>query len=390
MKNALIITTVSGFLLKFEAENVRLLQKQGYTVHYAANMTEPQYLFDPKQLDELGVIAHHIDIARSPFMIGYNLSALQAVARLIDTCHIDLIHCHTPVGSLIGRLAPLLSKRKPSVIYTAHGFHFYNGASRVHNLVYNSAERFLAHFTDSLILINTEDYQAAQQFHLRPNGKTYLIPSIGLDLAHFHPATPQEKAEYRKKHGIPDNVFLILSVGELNENKNQLVILKVLQQLLSESADPDSIHYGICGEGFYHNKLEEQIRLTGLEHHVTLFGYCLDVREYIAMADVVVFPSRREGLGMAALEALSMGIPVVASDNRGTREYMQPGINGFICGCDDVNAYVQGITQILKMSHDERRSMGIAARASVERFDKSATSPIMQEVYADISRKAGR
>lgn len=390
MKNALIITTVSGFLLKFETDNIRLLQQQGYTVHYAANMNEPQYLFDPKRLEDLGVTAHHIDIARSPFMVGNNLHALQRVARLIDTYQIDLIHCHTPVGGLIGRLAPLLSKHRPSVIYTAHGFHFYNGASRIHNLVYGGAEGFLARFTDSLVLINAEDYQAAQRFQLSPGGKTYLIPGIGLDMNHFSPVTPRQKSEYRRKHGLPDDVFLILSVGELNENKNQLVILKVLQQLLAQATAPDSIHYGICGDGFYREKMAEQIRQMGLERHVTMFGYCLDVREYVAMADVVVFPSRREGLGMAALEALSMGIPVVASDNRGTREYMQPGVNGYICDCDDVDGYARNITRILQMSRAEREELGIAARASVERFDRHATSSIMEEVYSDTIRKAGQ
>ena len=391
MKTALIITTVSGFLLKFEKNNVRLLQELGYSVHYAANLNEPHYLYDPQELSDLGVTAHHIDIAKSPFMVATNLSALKTVVRLINELDVELIHCHTPVGGLIGRLAaPLSRKKNLRVIYTAHGFHFYQGASLVHNQIYRSIESFLARFTDALILINAEDYQSAQSFRLKPGGNVYQIPGVGLDLTRFHPVSSAEKARLRQKYGFSDDVFLMLSVGELNENKNQLVILDVLTQMLKHVPDPDLVHYAICGDGFFRDKIKEQICQKGLERHATMYGYCVDVRDYVAMADVVVFPSRREGLGMAALEALAMGVPVVASDNRGSREYMQPGINGYICSCDDVEAYVRSIYRIFQMSPTERGAMGAAARASVERFGISHTHTIMQNIYQEITRKVNR
>lgn len=185
-KHALILTTTSDFLWKFERENVKILQQMGYVVHYATNLKEPSYFSEKERLDQLGIQVHPIDIARSPFLFRQNERALRQVLDLIRKYDICLLHCHTPVGGLLGRLAGRrLGPGKLFVIYTAHGFHFYQGAPLSHWLAYYRVERFLAHYTDTLILINEEDAAAARRFRLRKGGKRYLLPGTGLDTQLF-------------------------------------------------------------------------------------------------------------------------------------------------------------------------------------------------------------
>ena len=388
MKNILILTTVSGFLKKFEMENVKILQSMGYMVHYAANMNEQHYPFDEKELERAGIRLHHIDIARSPYMLNYNMKAFWQLAAIIKQNHICAIHCHTPVGGMLGRqMGWWFRRRQLQIIYTAHGFHFYKGAPFINNTIYYFVERFLAHFTDLLVVINKEDYKNAKKFHLRKNGKVYHIPGIGLDLERFSPLTEKERREKRKKLGITEDDFFLVSVGELNENKNQQIILRALEQMRRAGKDISKIKYGICGDGFFREKIERMIQTLGLEHNVRMFGYCMDVRELLGCADVSVFPSRREGLGMAGLEALAMEIPLLAAENRGTREYLKPGINGYFCESDSVSSWINGLETIRNLAPNVRQEMKRMCRKSAEVFGKENTNAIMKLVYQDLDKR---
>lgn len=343
--NILILACVSGFLDKFERENVRILEETGFNVHYAANMKEQHYIFDPAEFDELGVAAHHIDIERSPYMTGNYLNALPQTIEIIRQNDIRVIHCHEPVGGVIGRLAGRWCCRHGipvKVIYTVHGFHFYKGAPLINNTIYRWAEMFLAHYTDILITINREDYTSGQKLGLKKGGKVYRIPGVGLDMEHFVPLTAEERKKSREKLGIGNRFFLVSS-GELNENKNQRIVLQALKKMRDDGKDISGILYGICGDGFFHDRMEEWIREMDLQDNVVMFGYCMDVRPFLGCADASIFPSHREGMGMAGLEALSMEIPLIASDNRGTREYMVHKENGFVCDSRRVETVVEGI-----------------------------------------------
>ena len=156
MKKALILTHQSGFLWKFELENVHLLQSLGFIVHYASNCAEDWHHYDLGELDRMGVIYHDIPIARSPYMWRMNFDAFRRLMDIVENEEIDLIHCHTPVGGVLGRLVGHFSKRHPKVIYTAHGFHFYKGAPILNNVLYRAVEYLLAPLTDVLIVINRE------------------------------------------------------------------------------------------------------------------------------------------------------------------------------------------------------------------------------------------
>lgn len=387
-KNILILTTTNEFLGKFERENVRILKRMGYCVHYAANMDEPHYISDQERIRKMGVMVHSIAIVRSPYMVKENRKALCQLLELIEKYQIQIIHCHTPVGGLLGRLAgKFYKKRRLTVIYTAHGFHFYKGAPPLNWLVYYKVEKRLARYTDILIVINREDYEAAKKFRLRDSGCLYQIPGVGLDRKRFSPLSDKEKSENRKKFGIPQDAFFLISIGELNENKNHKIMLEALAKMREKKKDISKIRYVICGDGFFREQLKNQIKEHKLEEHVFLFGHRKKIPEILGCADASVFPSKREGLGMAGLESLSMGIPVIASDNRGTREYMKHKRNGYICRYDDVDGFIKGVEFIRGLSIEKRSEMAVCCENSAAPFDQAYANAVMQGIYTGVDMK---
>ena len=210
-------------------ENVKILQQMGYVVHYAANMNEPHYLPGPEKIQALGVQAHHIDIARSPFMVQYNYAALHQLAAIIKSYQIRILHCHTPVGGLLGRLAGRLCKGLV-VIYTAHGFHFYRGAPLLNRVAYYSVEKALAKHGFS---------HRHQPGGLRDSEKFRLKKTdvwsrfLGWDWIWKNSIPCRRKRRIlRRQLGIgTEDLFFFVSVGELNETKNHRVVLEALDKL---------------------------------------------------------------------------------------------------------------------------------------------------------------
>ena len=386
-KNILILTTVSGFLCKFEIENVKLLQQLGYIVHYATNMKEQHYYFDENELKELGVQTHHIDIERSPYMLRANKRALSRLIEIIQIHNIQTIHAHTPVGGLLSRLAVRrLKERKLKSIYTAHGFHFYKGAPLLNNTIYYYVEKKLARHTDILIVINDEDYQNAKKLRLRANGKVHKIEGAGLDLDKFQPLSEEQRDKQRNKLGLKKDDFFALSIGELNANKNQEIILKTLAKKRQVITNAKSFKYGICGDGFLEEQIESTVQQLKLEDMVILLGYQKNVSAILGCADCLIFPSKREGLGMVGLEALAMQIPVIASDNRGTREYMQHTKNGYVCEYNDIEGFAQGIDYIMNLTKQQQKEMKEHAKNCVKRFDKKIIAQKMKAIYLELDK----
>ena len=383
MKNVLILTNQSGFLWKFELENVLILQSLGFTVHYASNSAEEGYHYDSHDLERMGVIYHDIPIARSPYMWSMNYETFRRLMAIVDNEEIGLIHCHTPVGGVLGRLVGTFSKRRPKVIYTAHGFHFYKGAPFLNNVLYRTVEQLLAPMTDVLIVINREDYAAAGKMRLRKGGRLCYVPGAGLDLKRFCAADAAERARLRESLGIRPDDFFILSAGELNRNKNHVTVMRAVLMLKRRGVPGGRrLIYGICGDGYFMNEARQYAAGLGLSENVRFFGYQRQMRDYYGAADVTAFPSIREGLGMSGLESLAMGVPVIAADNRGSREYMTDGLNGYVCAPRDACGFASGIRRILEMSEDEREKMAARCVRSVRKFSRERTAEIMFEIYS--------
>lgn len=374
MKKVLIVTTVSGFLPQFEKNNVKLLHEAGCEIHYASNFKNPVYNFNAQDLRTKEIRLHQIDIAKSPFRFRTNLRAVRQLLHIIRENEIDIIHCHNPMGGVAGRIAAGLCRRPLYVIYTAHGFHFYKGAPGKNWLLFYPVEWLLAHMTNIIVTINREDYERAKRLHLKAGGAVFQIHSVGVDKDRFAPKRESSEGK-RRELGVKKEAFHIVTAAELNDNKNQKVIIEAISTLPRKD-----IYYSICGKGCAEGVLRKLIREKGLEERVRLLGFRTDMEEILQTADCFAFPSYREGFGVAAVEALLCGIPLIVSDNRGTREYAVQEKNALICHAESVSEFAQAIDRLYA---DKELRMGMAeyCRPSAMKFTVEEVEKTMRDVY---------
>ncbi len=385
--NVLLLTTISGFLPKFLMQDVRILMRLGYTVHYASNFEQPVYDCDRSALEKEGIICHSIPIAKNPLALRDNMAALRQLNKMILQYDIRAVHCHNPVGGVLGRLAGKSCRGRsksrgrrplPYIIYTAHGFHFYQGAPWKNWLLYYPVERILARRTDQLITINREDEILAKKFHLRKGGRIARIPGVGYDAARFC-ERPDKRKEFREELGAGDNDYIFLAVGELNDNKNHRTIIEAFAQMTERiSSERRCIKLYICGEGLRRGLLQKRIRELSLEDRVFLCGYQTQIEKYYQCADCFLFPSVREGLGMAAVEAMACGLPLIVGDNRGTREYAYD--NAIVCNSDDIRQFADAMQSVME-DMEKAAEMGRRSKEIAAGFSREKTDEVMEQVY---------
>lgn len=394
VKKVLIVTHVSGFVPQFEMNNVHILQSMGYEVHYASNYNNVSYGTDNHRLDGTGIIRHQIDFARSPFQIRENVRSYRQLRQLLRDQHFDLVHCHTPVGAALARLAAKpYRKQGTKVIYTAHGFHFYKGAPLKYWLLFYPTERFLANFTDVLVTINAEDYKRASRFCRHKGTRVVYIPGVGVDTAYYSGKDlPEEmwksvRQMMRKKLNVAESEVVFLSVGELIPRKNHKLVIQAFAEL--ESAKQLPFRYLICGHGVLEEELRLQVEEAGLTERVTLLGYREDIRELMYAADVFVFPSLQEGMPVALMEALATGLTVIASDIRGNRELVSMQKNAkLFSDIEDLKQLLQeavlNVSEAQRVKEREETLTNIGN--SLQAIDKYQVSLQMHKIYKEVDR----
>ena len=324
-EKVLILASVASMIDQFNIPNIKLLQEMGYEVHVACNFEKGNSCsFEKIQglknfLENMKVKYYQINFERNVLKVFSNFSAYKDVKKILEKNKYKFLHCHSPIGGVIGRIAGHLTKTK--VIYTAHGFHFFKGAPLINWLIYYPIEKYLSKYTDILITINKEDYERAKTFLAK---RVEYIPGVGVDVEKIR-NIEVNKDKKREELGLTKDNIVLLSVGELNKNKNHEVVIKALAQL-----NNPNIHYLICGQGNLKGYLEKLIRKLKLENNIKLLGFRKDIYEIYKISDVFVFPSKREGLSVALMEALVCELPVICSDIRGNRDLINDGKNGWL------------------------------------------------------------
>lgn len=383
MKRVLMLATVPSMIGQFNMSNIFILKELGYEIFVACNFNDTS-VWNKKRIDmfirqlkELKVFFYQVDFERNAFNFKYLLKAYHQVIKLIENKKINLIHCHTPVGGVIGRLAG--RKNGIKVIYTAHGLHFYKGAPLKNWFIYYPIERYLSHYTDILLTINQEDYQFAQA-HLKAK-ITYYIPGVGIDLKQFNDCnTRLIREDKRKELNIITDSILLLSVGELNKNKNHEVVIKAIDRIKN-----NKIFYFICGQGELNDYLISIIKSKGLEDKVILLGYRTDIRELYLAADIFIFPSKREGLPVSLMEAMACGLPVICNKIRGNVDLIENGKGGYLSENPlDIDWYCQKIEK-LSANKGERECMKRFNKKKVYEFRIEKTQQLMKNIYKTIN-----
>lgn len=376
-KKALIAANFIGFF-HFLWDDIDMLNEMGYKV-YAMGDNEKNEEHTLRIMAEKNVtfIDAKID-SKSPFTRN-NWAYYKKVKSLLSEHHFDLVHCHTPIVGLLVRLATrIYRKQGMKVIYTTHGLAYTHLSSRKEYLIYHTIESIASRFCDAIITINKEDYENARKLHCK---NVFHINGVGVD-THKYGSVDINRVEYRKRLGIPERKLMILAIGELSIRKNHAIIVKALAKLENK----DDFVYAICGREMTEGGTGDEIRRLSAELEVTtiFLGFRHDIPEVIKCADIGVMPSVREGLGLAGIEMLSEGIPLVGSDVQGIREYIIDGETGYICNPYDVDAFAEGLSKLA----DEgiRNQMKPQCKEIVKQFDSSVSVNQRQSIFETIIR----
>jgi glycosyltransferase involved in cell wall biosynthesis len=362
----LFVTTISNTVNAFLIPHIKMLMEHGHQVDVAFNIDQ---VVKP-DIEKIGCKVHIIPFQRSPLR-KENYLAYKQLKKLISDENYDIVHTHTPVASAIVRLA-CRHLKNVEVFYTAHGFHFFKGAAIKNWLIYYPIEKWLSKYTDVLITINKEDYQRAKKSFKA--GRVEYIPGIGLDTNKFINAKI-DKSEKRKELDLPEDAFVVLSVGELNKNKNHEIVIKALAKL-----NNFKIYYVICGQGPLEQYLIEVANKVGLDNRVKLLGFRSDIAEICKAADIFAFPSSREGLPVSLMEAMAAGLPVVCSNTRGNTDLIEDGKGGYLVEPDDVEGFAYSIKEIAN-SALLREKMSIENKSTIKKFDISNVLLGMINIY---------
>lgn len=364
-----VATVVKTHIMTFHIPYLKMFQEMGYETAVAAkndyeNPDDCRIPYCDQFFD--------IPFQREPFHHD-NFQCYKKLKTIIDEGEFSIVHCHTPVGGVLGRLAAWKARKEGTrVMYTAHGFHFYKGAPLKNWLLYYPIEKLCSHLTDVLITINKEDYALAQK-KMKAKCVEY-VPGVGVDLKKFSQATI-DKAAKRRELGIPEDAAVLLSVGELNNNKNHEVVLRAIADM--------NVYYIIAGAGDLRQHLQNRIVALGLENRVKLLGFRNDIKELLAASDIFVFPSFREGLPVALMEAIAVGVPAVASRIRGNVDLIENGVNGFLCDPSDEKSFADHISMLL--SNDVlANSFSERSKEKIKKYDTENVLRAAQEIYRSV------
>lgn len=371
-KKVLISATVLSHIAQFHRPLGELLHENGYVVHVAGN--DNLALKNGLKLDWADKI-FDIPFSRSPKSTS-NIKAYNILKKLIDRENYVIIHCNTPMGGIVTRLAARKARKNGcKVFYTAHGFHFHKRASKLAWMTFYPIEKKFAKFTDKLITINHEDFAiASQKFHCQ----TFYTHGVGVDAKRYVPLSEQsEFVDICKELDLPANKKYILTVGELLPNKNQVMAIKAMRNVIREH--PDVILL-IAGNGPMEDTLHKFINMEGLSNNIKLIGYCTNLEKYQKIASLLIACSYREGLPLNLVEAMLAGNPIVASHNRGHDELISHGKNGFLVNPDDFESMSKFVIQLL----DDNRimdKMGIYARSFALNYSSDNVKEELKIIY---------
>lgn len=374
----LMIASVPSMIGQFNMNNIEILLDLGYEVNVACDWNDRSVWKEDKinalknKFRSLNIMFYQVDFSRDVKKINRHIKAYRQLVKLLENNNYDFIHCHSPIGGAISRLA--CEKTNTKCVYTAHGFHFYKGAPIQNWLLFYPIEKLLSKYTDVLITINNEDYNRARdKFKMN---KIEYIPGVGVDINKFH-QREFNRDVYRSKLGYKKDDFVILSVGELNENKNHEIIIKAMAKL-----NNPRIHYMIAGKGNMENYLLNLSTKLRLSNNVKLLGYRKDIVELNLSADVFAFPSKREGLGLAAIEAMATGIPLITSNIHGINDYSVNGLTGYSCDANDEQQYADAINWILL--DEDKDKYKITNTEYSKKYDINVVNKKMIDIYSKI------
>ena len=353
---------------RFNKANIDALQALGYEVELVANFEngEGPEVHNSEYVASCGLKTHSIPFERHS--LTGSIRCLPQLKALIAEGGYDIVHAHTETGGLLLKLCGRIAGKK---VYTPHGMSFWKGSSLKSQLVYKPLERWICGGMDANLGMNMEEVENLRRW----NGlSANYVHGIGLNVERMQKPV-RGRDEVRSAFGVSPDCCMILSVGELDDNKNHKTVIKALASLRERD-----FKYVVCGVGPNKEMLLSYAAECGIAEKVVLAGYRSDIPDIVGAADVFVFPSFHEGMPVSALEAMAGGLPVVCSRIRGNVDIVVDGDNGFLFEPSDDVVLARCLAR-LREDSGLREAMGEKNREIVEAFSKEAVTKELVEIY---------
>lgn len=384
-KKVLMLAAKANMIQQFNHRNIKILQELGYEVHVATNMVDFGSMSAEENerfklwMIQNDVIAHQVDFERRMGTVKGNIRSIKQLRQVFNENDFSFIHVHSPLGSILGRF--IAKQYNVPTIYTAHGFHFFKGGPKTGWLIFYPLEWLFSFFTDTLITINDEDYALAKK-HMHAK-KIIEINGVGVDVEKAWNVSNIEKIDartrIRKELNIPEDAFIISSIGELSDRKNHKIVLEALQMMNPE--ERKNIYYVIAGTGSNGEALQKKAENFDYDSNFRLLGYRNDIHNINYASDISIFPSLREGLGLAGLDAVVDGLYVIGTNKGGVSDYILENINGNLFDPSDKLKLSKLIQNSLQ---DNKNSPKIDF---LEKFDIKRIDEIMKKVYQELKNE---
>lgn len=376
----LVVANLDRFLRNLKP-HLLACREAGFRVEVACRVTD--FADDVEQYcDRL----HHVPMRRNP-LHPENLLALEQLTAIVRAGGYDIVHSHTPVGGMIGRLAATFA-RVPIRIYMAHGFHFHPEGRSAGNLIFSRLEQIAGRrWCDIVEVINHDDYEAALRLKIARRENLFWLPGTGIDTTNFDPARIREadKAALRRELGLPENGPVLGVTAELIPRKR---IEDAIQALALLSRAYPSANLIVLGSGPEQKRLESLAQSLGVAHLCHFTGFKREIPVYLSLMDIFLFPTKQEGLPLALMEAMSMGLPVVATDIRGNRDIVTDGKTGLLVPTERPQALSAACRRLLADRALARR-LALCGQALVRsEFDTKLTVARQLAIYEQALRQA--
>ena len=342
------------------------LRDRGFDVHIACSKGT---YFD--RLAEAGFSMHAVSLRRTFNPLAHIRPAIQLI-RLIRSQRFHVVNTHSPVAAAVGRLAALVGGTEV-IIYTVHGFYFHDRMPRIWRFLTTAVEWLLGRFTDAFMFVSAEDCQTAQRLGIAATNARVCTIYNGVDSDLFRPRNSADPAvrELRDRHGLAGAV-VIGTVGRIVKEEGYREFLAMAERLTGEGINAK---YLVVGDSLpsdrdqFGPRFRKMVADAGLSGRFVFTGMTDRVADYLAVMDIFVLASYREGFPRSVLEAMAAGLPVVTTNIRGCREAVENEVSGLIVEPADAGGLTAAVRRLVN-DPGERAEMGRKAREiAVNRYD---------------------
>ena len=373
--SALFVTTVPITLEAFLVPFAEHFRREGWRVDALANGAAS----DPHIADAFD---DRFDVAwsRSPLDPGNLVGTPSKVRDIVRAGGYDVVHVHTPIAAFVTRYALRHDRGgpHPSLIYTAHGFHFYEGQSAAPNTAYRRMERIAAPWTDYLVTINEEDFDAAKELGGIDPERVRYIPGIGVDTVAFAPSEdPAARERLREGLDVGPSDFMLTMVAEFAPVKRHAHLLEAFA-----AANAPRVVLVLVGQGPLESSLRDKASELGIADRMRWAGYRRDIPAVLAASDALALVSEREGLPRSVLEGMATGLPVIGTRTRGIADAVGPDA-GWIVDKNDVAALAAAIDQASSDAAELARRGAAARERAISEFSLSHVIDAYGELYCE-------